>query len=494
MISRSKGLSKPRMRRVLLTVHKFFPEHRAGTEVLTLKVAQELRKRGSEVLVVSANPPDVDARHAGGPAESDYVYEGIPVHVVEEALRLQGYTFKHEYYHPAIKEHFGGLLTRFKPDLVHAFHCQNLSAGILAACDEKKIPFVLSLTDFWFVCPVVQLKRPDGAMCRGPKAGASNCLTCYTPELFPPASQVKEAVEKKYSPLADQINRLAEPVKDACWSGICALYCASKLPGAVQATVQRPAELRQFANRAKAIMVPTKLMRDIFAENGITPSLLQQVPFGLDTEPLVKHQSKTKSDLLRIGFIGTIFEHKGVDILLKAFQSLPRGSNAVLKIYGNTNQFPDYGKSIVELAGKESPMSDRIEFAGTFPNTQLGEVLSNLDVLVVPSRWYENTPLVIQSAFASKTPVIATDLGGMSELVKHNQNGLTFPLNDSAELAGLFKRLLNEPGLLQRLTANIKPERTTEEMVDDIQSVYERVLSTGAKNPDASAKSESMVI
>src|SRR5258708_39926420 len=92
---------REQMKRVLLTVHKFFPEHRAGTEVLTLKVAQELQSRGYETLVVTANPPDVDARRTEELRKksetSEYVFEGIRVHEIGESLRLKNYTFRHEF-------------------------------------------------------------------------------------------------------------------------------------------------------------------------------------------------------------------------------------------------------------------------------------------------------------------------------------------------------------------------------------------------------------
>src|SRR5277367_3784895 len=121
------------MRRALLTVHKFFPQHRAGTEVLTLKVAQELKRRNYEVLVVTANPPDVNVRYTQGPLTSDYEYEGVPVHVIEEPLRLNGATFAHEYWHPQIGKHFDEIIDKFKPDLLHIFHAQNLSGSIIAS-------------------------------------------------------------------------------------------------------------------------------------------------------------------------------------------------------------------------------------------------------------------------------------------------------------------------------------------------------------------------
>src|SRR6202007_2144024 len=110
--------------------------------------------------------------------------------------------------------------------------------------------------------------------------------------------------------------------------------------------------------------------------------------------------------------------------LIEAFQRLPADADAVLRIYGDPHQFPEYGAYLQELAARPLPNSEKISFCGSFPNSQLGSVLQNLDVLVVPSRWYENTPLVIQSALATKTPLIATDLGGMSELVHHTENGL----------------------------------------------------------------------
>lgn len=460
------------MKRVLLTVHKFFPEHRAGTEVLTLKVAQELQRRGLEVRVITADPPDTDARHADGPDFAEYDYEGIAVKVFREPLRLRDFTFQHEYMHPGMAAAFANELDDFKPDLLHIFHAQNLSAAIIDVAKARGIPVVCSTTDFWFVCPIVQLKLPDGSVCRGPDAGANNCLNCYTPRLFPPSSEFAEALDKK---LNGTISALPEPVRRLAVGAAFHLYKAKKRPSAVAATVARPAVLRDAANCTDAIMVPTKLMYDIFVENGINPQLLHQVGFGIDTAPLEPFQQKTASDALRIGFIGTLFEHKGVDLLIEAFQRLPDGANAVLKIYGDPTQFPEYVAELKALAGRPFANSANIEFCGSFPNARLGEVLQNLDVLVVPSRWYENTPLVIQSALATKTPLVATDLGGLSELIHEGRNGLLFPLNDALALRNQLLRLLVDRSFLDELRNNIAPERTVSDMVDDIQSIYSAV-------------------
>ncbi len=463
------------MKRILLTVHKFFPEHRAGTEVLTLKVAQELMRRGYEVLVVTANPPDRDARRVEGADTSTYEYEGVKVLSAEEPLRLRGFTFQHEYFHPGIKRFFAHVLGEFQPDIVHIFHAQNLSASIIEASLERHLPVVCSTTDFWFVCPTVQLVRPNGVVCRGPSAMAANCLGCYTPKLFPQAREFEEALKAKYPRFGRFLDAVPAVLSRSLSSLAFAAYKASKVPGAVCATASRARALQEAANSCAAIMVPTALMKDIFVENGIDSCLIHHVPFGIDTKPLAKFQGKIPARELRFGYIGTLFEHKGVDLLVRAFQSLPPDADALLNIYGDLSQFPEYGEKLKALAKLDCPNSRKISFCGTFPNSELGQVFSQLDVLVVPSRWYENTPLVIQSALASKTPLIATNLGGLSELISHEHNGLLFELNDVNSLKEQMLALLQDRSLLGRLTDNIAPERTVAEMVDDIEAVYRKV-------------------
>jgi glycosyltransferase involved in cell wall biosynthesis len=202
--------------------------------------------------------------------------------------------------------------------------------------------------------------------------------------------------------------------------------------------------------------------------------------YGIDTSKLNDYQEKSASDKLRIGYIGTFYEHKGVDLLIRAFLAVPdkERKGACLKLYGDESQFPEYAARLRRMVQEAGSRGQDIAFLGTFPNDQLGKILTDIDILAVPSRWYENTPLVMQSALATKTPLIVTDLGGMSELVKHGQNGLLFKLNDYHSLAAQILALLSDPGLLAKLRANIKDERTVAQMVNDIESVFDKVLET----------------
>jgi glycosyltransferase involved in cell wall biosynthesis len=302
-------------------------------------------------------------------------------------------------------------------------------------------------------------------------------LSCYTPHLIPPKKEFIEQLEKKYPSISAPLQASPAPLRRLLEDSLMSAYVSAKLPAAIASTMRRPQVLKEIANKAKSIMVPTHLMRDIFVENGIKPELIKHVPFGIDTSPLTPYQRKTQSENLRFGFIGTLFEHKGPDLLIKAFQSLPQDCKAELKIYGDLNQFPDYSKTLKDLVDAYPQYRSKIQFLGTFPNEKLGEVLQNMDVLVVPSRWYENTPLVIQSALATKTPLIVTNLGGMAELIRHGYNGFVFDLNNVKSLCEQMKRLLDESDLLETMKENIAPERTIPQMVDDIESVYTEALA-----------------
>ncbi len=461
------------MARILLALHKFFPDHRAGTEVLTLKIAHELQRRNHEILVVTANPPDVDAGYREGDEFKDYQFEGINVHSLEEPLRLKGNKYSHEYLNPIIGEHFGSVLDDFKPDVVHVLHAQNLSASIIEQSKKRGLRVILSPTDFWYICPIVQLKRSDGTICRGPGPGAKNCLTCYTGELIPKRDQFKKALSQRISavgklPLAGDL--------------LYPLYALYKFGPAAASTCNRPAVLRNIVNQADAITVPTKLMKGLLSENGIDEKLIHHVPFGIDTTELESFDWKSPSEILRIGFIGTIYEHKGVDILIKAFQRIQDPGKACLKIYGDMSQFPQYSQTLRELVESDATTKARISFLGTFPNQALGEKLTEIDTLVVPSRWYENTPLVMQSALTTRTPLIATNLGGMAELIKDGENGFLFELNNYAELATKLQKLIDDKDMLSRFREKIGKQKTIKEMVDELIGLYFADNLKGAGN------------
>ena len=181
---------------------------------------------------------------------------------------------------------------------------------------------------------------------------------------------------------------------------------------------------------------------------------------------------KSPSPILRVGYIGQITESKGVHILFEAVRNLP-GANLEVKAYGDPAPFPKYTKRLQRMAKRDK----RLSLAGAFLPQNISQVFQELDVIVVPSMWTENSPNVVLEAFAHHVPVIGSNIGGIPELVKDEENGLIFESRDAQDLARKLQRLLDEPDLLQRLQKGIKPIRSTTSELDELVEIYMRVLN-----------------
>jgi glycosyltransferase involved in cell wall biosynthesis len=187
--------------------------------------------------------------------------------------------------------------------------------------------------------------------------------------------------------------------------------------------------------------------------------------------------SRAKNGDLRLGFMGTIHRHKGLHVLLKAFERLPRDAGVTLRVCGDLTHFPEYVSEVYEMAHRDP----RINFAGPYQNERVMEELKKMDVLVVPSIWYENTPLVIYEAFAAGISVVATDLGGMSEIVEHEKTGLLFEPGNPEDLARQLKRLIDEPDALSKYSGSVENVRPIEDSVDETLDLYARLLEKKAQ-------------
>jgi len=148
---------------------------------------------------------------------------------------------------------------------------------------------------------------------------------------------------------------------------------------------------------------------------------------------------------------------------------LPPEVDATLSIHGCEKGYENYAAGLRALVGDDG----RISFPGPFSRDELGDVLADLDVLVVPSRWYENAPGVIFEAFAAGMPVICTDLGGMSEFVTPGETGLLFALDDAEDLAGQLRVLIEDRIFFGRLRAGIGPVKTVGEYAGELIELYD---------------------
>lgn len=447
--------------KILLTVHQFLPEYSSGTEVLTFETAKELQRLGHEVLIFTGFPASKPLRDEE--RFDSYHYQGLQVERFLHAhipLGGQTNTTEAEYKSLFFASYFRNFLMKTKPDMVHFFHLSRLSASAVEVCHELKVPMVLTPTDFWFVCPTVQLRLTDNSMCSGPRWGGANCVRHIT--------ELNQSEEIK-----TKVRKMPEWLIALGMTAINHGMAADKWYAPhVKALSQRHLYTRAQINKIERVLVPTRLMEKVLTKNGLEGKKVRYAPFGLNLEYLQFNPRQNANGPLRLGFIGTLYEHKGVHVLIEAITSLDRSIRVELKIYGNENEFPEYVARLKQLAGSD----ERISFCGTFPNYEIGKVFSSLDVLVVPSLWYENTPLVIYSAQAAGCPVIVSDLAGMTEPIRHEDNGLAFQPGNAAALAQIVERVYNDRALLEAMSRRARKPRSTQEYARQIDSEYREVL------------------
>src|SRR5262245_31833720 len=160
----------------ILLISNGYPPHRwAGTETYTAGVAQELSTRGHQVHVLCAGEWETGNAYWNG--SSDELQHGVEIRRLHlnwsKASDPSGYLYNN----PVVGKYVSQYLRELQPDIVHVTSCETLSASVLQSVHDNSIPLVLSLTDFWFLCPRINLLRSDGANCSGVTT-AWDCLRC----------------------------------------------------------------------------------------------------------------------------------------------------------------------------------------------------------------------------------------------------------------------------------------------------------------------------
>ena len=447
--------------RVLLTTHQFFPDFAAGTEVLTRAVARELMARGHEVHVFTGHPSASDLRDEE--RLDEYQVDGIHVYRFHHAytpMADQTSSIALGFDNQLAARLFGAVLQRFRPDVVHFFHLNRLGTGLIEQTVAAHVPAFLTPTDFWLVCPTSKLSLPDGRLCAGPTASAGNCVKHFA----------QSALAVQNSAVAQT---LANFVPVAMVDSLVRLSLAGRLPTythqhEVHALSGRLAANVQRLNTLHRIVAPNHFVADLLKRYGVQPAKLVESAYGIDAiPPIVARPVRPPGAALRVAYIGTLGQHKGCHVLIEAFKALPAHS-AELQVYGSILDFPDYAASLQARAHGHS----HIRFCGVFDNADIATVLAQIDVLVVPSLWFENTPLVVYSAQASHVVVVGSDFPGVAAAVTHDDNGLLFEPGNASALEATLLRLCHEPGLLESLRKRCRPPKTTQQYVNELMHIW----------------------
>jgi glycosyltransferase involved in cell wall biosynthesis len=443
--------------KIAIFVHCFFPEHFYGTETYTLNIATNLSKLGHSVTVVAGTFYGEPSR---GEALSSYIYNGVEVMVIDKNF-FPNRRVRDTYVQPEMSEVLRSVLTKLQPDVIHVTHLINHTAVLLSLAHEMHIPTVATLTDFFGFCFTNKLEDARGLLCSGPSRDRSNCVACYL--------KVAGTAKTTHPLLAWLRRRLPLSLLSRLFvlAARFNILPAKELVHVVKDLQDRPDLLREHYNCTYNVVVaPTAFLAKAYRANGL------QVPirthwFGVDIQRSTK-PARVAGAPLRFGYIGQLAEHKGVDLLLEAYQHL-QPSTAEVMIYGPLDQDPAYASRLQDMAGPQ------VQFCTTFPPEEMGAVMGALDVLVIPSRWYENSPLVLLYALATHTPVIVARVEGLTEFLEEGVNGFSFERGSCADLVRVLQRFIFDTTLAARLSGTTHYERTTAVMAAELEEVYQEV-------------------
>ena len=439
--------------KIVLPVPHFPPRYSAGAELYTYRLAHRLIREGHQAEVVCVE--DTASGAPGLVATSDS-YKGVPVWRLAFDLRAAPDPLRWSYDNPLIREWFDTYLDERRPDLVHLQSGYLISDAPLRAAFDRRIATVVTLHDYWFACPRITLLRGDGSLCAAVPDDPAACAWCVR--------------------LASRRYRLP----DKASGGLLGRAMLSLgLERGRRAMAARREHLWGTLARCDAVIALSRFLAGVFAV-GVGVGRLHVLRIGLDSAGMSGPPPDEAK--LRLGYIGQIAPHKGVHLLIDAMQLLSeRGRPVELTIYGDLEQHPRYSATLRRRIGADR----RIRLAGRFARSRLAGVLGQLDALVVPSLWYENSPATILEAQAAGRPVLASALGGMMELVRDGVDGLQFRPGDAHDLAHKIQRLREEPGLLATLRAGVVAPASFESELAQLLPIYRSAIVQAVRTPEA---------
>lgn len=406
---------------ILYVVHDFFPRFYGGTERYVLNIAKQMQRMGNLVTVLTYGIEDVpDSFEAlqNGILCKRYVYEGVPViSLRHNTIPAEiGFIIDDEYMEQAIAE----VIRDKNFDVMHIAHPMRMACCYRAARDLG-LPVVFTLTDFWLLCPRGRFYKPDYSLCNSPERGLKCIRECG----------VNNSILKRY--------------KDA----------------------------KRMFESVDTLLSPSKFLIENYKSHGWDRPILH-VNHGVDYANVRPMPPKDRgSHAVSFGYTGVVTRFKGADLLLKAFREV-RSPDITLKIYGNCVWDTEFNAELTRAVKEDT----RIQLMGKYEHHELPQVMSEIDIVVVPSTTPESYGLVVVESMAYGIPVIASDIVGSAyEYIKDGENGFIFSVSRPNSLKMIIEKISNNPSIINDMRKKIFSPPRIEEEAFTVESIYRKCLS-----------------
>jgi len=332
--------------------------------------------------------------------------------------------FKFSNLDPRFREEFDILLRRLAPDIVHFHHYINFGVEVFAhirrALPHAKI--VLTLHEYLAICQHYgqMVTKEHYNLCYA--ATPSRCHDC-----FPAFSKTDFVLRKRY--------------------------------------------IERFFGEVDMFIAPSHFLAERYIAWGLPPDRLTVLENLMPDHERLPPQVP-EAGPLRVGFFGQISMLKGIDVIFDAAAMLEKDGvhDISFEIFGDySGQPPEFQKAFLE---RRQHAGSNMRFNGPYDRRRVDRFMQSVDLILVPSIWWENSPVVIQEALRNRRPVICSDIGGMAEKVRDGIDGFHIPMGNPFALVTLLRRLAGDRAGLARLAAEMSGAPAMVASVDSYLSVY----------------------
>ena len=429
----------------------YFPDPVGGAEIYVQALARGLNAIGVESVVC-----------APGSEAASYVHAGIRVRRFRGRQSEYPLEYSYDEGDPVAAAAFQDVLVTELPDLVHIHALTaEVSLRLVEEIRGHGLPLVFTYHAASASCQTGNLRRWGRERCEG-DMDARRCAACTLAKLGLPKSiaSVVAAV-----PVAWGRKVARAGLKGRPWTAV----------RMHELVASRQANVGRFLELMDAVVAPSDWVARLLARNGVPQGKIKLCRQGI-AQPAARRRPSVREAAarpLQVAALGRLDPLKGMHLLVEALRA-DLELDVRLDIYGASQpNAPEYAQMLQDFVAAD----ERIRLVPPIANADVVPTLSRYDVLAVPSQVMETGPLVALEAFAAGIPVIGSDLGGISERVRHGHDGLLVPPSDlGAWIAGL-RRLANEPGLLQMLSRNVAAPPRMMQVATRMQALYSELTA-----------------
>jgi glycosyltransferase involved in cell wall biosynthesis len=382
--------------RVLVANIYFWPKSFGGATIVAEEMARRLHARDDTVVHVVTGAEDLDdaaLRPGQALLRYDMPVPGKPA-IMVAALRQPGPGAIVAFDNPALARHFGRVLDAVQPDVVHLHSIQGLSAAIARACLERRLPYVITLHDAWWICARQFMVQADGTYC------------------------FQRTIDLK--------------ICDACMPGATYLRARHDL-------------LLETLRGAALLLAPSEAHRQLYLAQGLSPDLVRVAPNGVRHPSARPMPRPLKPGEISFAYVGGNVDVKGYRLVRQVFERLRRSDWRLVLVDNTLN----LGFSSINAAAWK--VRGQIETVPAYTQDSMDAFFAAIDVLVFPSQWKESFGLTVREALLRGVWVITTDGGGPAEAVNDGVNGTIIPLDGKTDaLQTAIESILADPSRLSR--------------------------------------------